>query len=243
MWPVDFPSGVHLVPGNHDLDSECKDADVALGELAHYHKTFGADDYSDVKTRYSSLIMVNSEMLLLPHLGLNGTTDPRILQPVETQWSWLEESLKVAASEANVRPHVILVMHHPPFLQKEDEAHQYFNMPLVPRHRILALARKYNVSHILCGHTHTTRNVSTTDGRIRILTTAGTAKAFDDHGCGYRMLSMTATSLDIAYVEFPAGGGTPGCTKTKHPRFSAPEHEYMYEYLQNGVELQRQELV
>ena len=64
-------------------------------------------------------------------------------------------------------------MHHPPFIHDEDEVHQYFNWPLVPRRRLLALARKYNVGHFLCGHTHTTTSVSTSDNAITILTTAG----------------------------------------------------------------------
>ena len=105
-----------------------------------------------------------------------------------------------------------MLMHHPPFLSTEDEDHQYFNWPLEPRRRILALARKYGVRNLLCGHTHTTRTVATSDG-IQISTTAGTARAFDHHGCGWSVVHISSTTLDVKYVELPGGGG-PGCKGT-----------------------------
>ena len=70
---------------------------------------------------------------------------------MEEQWAWLEAQLVAARAAEMERPHVIITMHHPPFLKTETEAHQYFNMPLVPRRRMLALARKYNVATFLCG--------------------------------------------------------------------------------------------
>ena len=74
-----------------------------------------------------------------------------------------------AAVAAGLIP--IIVSHHPPFLKSEHEAHQYYNMPLIPRAKLLSMARRHGVGHILCGHTHTTRSVTTADG-IVIYTTA-----------------------------------------------------------------------
>lgn len=222
VWPSKFPAcGVHQVPGNHDVNSELTSVPAVLAALEHYKTTFERDDYSNTTTRFASLIMVNTEMLILPHLGLNGTTDPRILKPVEAQWAWLEAQLAAAQATVQQRPHIVITMHHPPFLQHETEPHQYFNMPIVPRVRMLALARKYGVRTFLCGHTHTTTNTSTADG-IRVYTTAGTARAFDHRGCGYRTLTMSATTLDVSYVELPGGGGAPGCVRSTHPRFNRP---------------------
>ena len=93
----------------------------------------------------------------------------------------------------------------------------------------MSLLRKFAVRTLLCGHTHTTRSVTTADG-LKILTTAGTAKAFDDNGCGYQLLNITATSLDVAYVELQGGGGAPGCVKSKgqqrHSLLSLP-HRFL----------------
>lgn len=213
VWPSSFGSATaHQIPGNHDVNSESTSTAMALNELDHYRTTFGKHDFSSFQTKFGWFSLLNSEMLILPFLGLNGTTDPKILTPVEAQWGWLETELEQAAAAAG-SPHVVLVMHHPPFIHDEDEVHQYFNWPLVPRRRLLALARKYNVGHFLCGHTHTTTSVSTSDNAITILTTAGTAVAFDQLGCGYRVVQLSAASVNVTYKALLNGGGSPGCKK------------------------------
>ena len=121
----------------------------------------------------------------------------------------------------------VLVMHHPPFLQTETEPHAYFNMPLVPRARMMALVRKYGVRTLLTGHTHTTRSWETSDG-IKLVTTAGTSVAFDHNGCGYQQLTMNASSLAIDYIQLPNHGGAPGCVKTQSLAAApSPINEYL----------------
>ena len=63
----------------------------------HYRTTFGKHDFSSFQTKFGWFALLNSEMLILPFLGLNGTTDPKILTPVEAQWGWLETELEQAA--------------------------------------------------------------------------------------------------------------------------------------------------
>ena len=89
--------------------------------------------------------------------------------------------------------HKVVVTHHPPFRKAENESHQYYNMPLAPRKRFMALLRKFGVQHVLCGHTHTTTKVTTSDG-IDIYTVAGTARAFDSNGCGYMKLNINVSA-------------------------------------------------
>ena len=200
---------MHKVPGNHDINPASTTADAVLAQLAHFKATFG-EDYTSFRTKYAAFVLANTEMLIAPYLGLNGTTDNRVLEPVEAQWSWLETQL--AAGNA-AKPHVIMVLHHPPFLNHEDEPDQYFNTPQVPRRRLLSLAKKYNVSHMLCGHTHTTRDVKSADNSITVLTTAGTSRTFDTLGCGFRTITMTESSIEIQYNPLPNKGGYPGCIK------------------------------
>ena len=80
-----------------------------------------------------------------------------MLNQTNTQWQWLEAALKQGAAESS---HVVLVSHHPPFLKSTDEAHVYWNWPLVIRKRLLGMLAKYGVNNVLCGHTHTTTSPS-----------------------------------------------------------------------------------
>lgn len=180
---------VHLIPGNHDVNSAGTDLAMFKTQLMHYRNVFGVD-YHPFKTQHATFAMINSETLIAPHLGLNGTTDPWVLNQTETQWDWLEATLKTASTASS---HSIVVTHHPP-----TEKDVYWNWPLVARKRLLSLLAKYHVKHVLCGHTHTTTN-RTVDGP-NIYTVAGTARAFDQRGCGYRVLHINATSITTEYV-------------------------------------------
>jgi hypothetical protein len=124
IWPAHFDPAqrddVHLVPGNHDVDSNAKTADGFLDQLAHYRSAFGPD-YHTFSTRFADFFLIDSEALIVATLGLNGTvTDPRILNETETQWRWLGDALNRSTGA-----HRVLVSHHPPFLGTEDEPHQY----------------------------------------------------------------------------------------------------------------------
>ena len=78
--------------------------------------------------------------------------------------------------------------------------------------------QKYDVRHVLAGHTHTTQNV--TWGNLSIYTVAGTARAFDDNGCGYRVLRMNATGIEAKYVR-QDDPSLAQCTRTSiHPDFA-----------------------
>ena len=211
VWPKRFSSAadVHLIPGNHDADCNGK-ASHYMEDLTHFKQTFTPQDYSTFTTKYASFVLINDETLIINSRNLSrwptNITSP-IAQAAEEQWAFIDRSL--SAAQYDERPHTVMVMHHPPFIHTENETAQYFNWPNGPRARLLALVRKYGVRLLLCGHTHTTTEVQTHDN-ITILTTAGTARAFDKNGCGWRFLRMNATAMDVRYVELPGGGGE-GC--------------------------------
>jgi hypothetical protein len=56
---------------------------------------------------------------------------------------------------------------------------------------------RYGVEYVLCGHTHTTTDVR--GGGLHVYTVGGTAKVEDALGCGYSIVTITATSVDISY--------------------------------------------
>ena len=233
VWPSMFDrQKVHLVPGNHDVNSDAPTAASFKGQLDHYRTTFGVD-YHSFETQFATFVMINSESLILPELGLNCTgsatsqrccagsqcaaLDKYIANETEAQWAWLEATLKAAS-----KPHTILVSHHPPFLKSASEAHVYWNWPPGVRNRLLGLLSKYGVHDLLCGHTHTTTN-RTVDG-FSIYTVAGTARAFDQNGCGVQVLTINSSSVDLEYVrqDDPAlKQCTPSLT---HPDFEDNPH-------------------
>ena len=148
-------------------------------------------------------------------MWLNGKPlDSFLKNETETQWAWMEKEL-AAAQKAS--PHVIVVSHHPPFLKAADEKHVYWNWPMGERNRLLGLLSKYGVKNILCGHTHTTTNV--TVGGLNIFTVAGTARAFDNNGCGYRVLTINSTDVSSVYVR-QTDAALKQCTPSlEHPDF------------------------
>lgn len=229
VWPSQFDaSKVHLVPGNHDVNSEAASASDFAQQLAHYRAAFGPD-YSSFETQFATFVLINSESLIVPELGLNGTTDPSVRNESATQWSWLERTLAAGASTGK---HLIVVSHHPAFLKDPAEPHQYWNWPLNVRRRLLGLLQKNGVTHMLCGHTHTTTN--RTVGGLSIYTVAGTARAFDDNGCGYSVLTISADEVKYEYVRHDSGPGLTACSAARvHPDFDPslgplpPFHQYM----------------
>jgi len=92
-------------------------------------------------------------------------------------------------------------MHHPPFTATENEADSYYNWPLPVRQRLLALVRKFNVQHLLCGHTHTTTHVQPSDNAFNIYTVGGTARIFDQNGFGYRVFTIIGDTVSQEYVK------------------------------------------
>jgi hypothetical protein len=108
-----------------------------MDQLSHYRTTFGVN-YHSFSSEYADFFLIDSESLIIPYLGLNGTTDPGILNETKVQWEWLGAALQKANASGK---HKIIVSHHPPFGKMENESHGYYNMPLEPRKRLMALAR------------------------------------------------------------------------------------------------------
>ena len=88
-------------------------------------------DYHSFTTQHATFVLINSETLIAPYLGLSGTTDPWVLNQTDAQWQWLEATLEQGAAESS---HVIIMSHHPPFVTSPDEAHSYWNWPLGAGH-------------------------------------------------------------------------------------------------------------
>ena len=118
----------YVAAGNHDQwNSE---------EFRNY---FGPDhrvvEFGDV-----ALITINTNLWREPDS-----------EACKAQWTWLEQSLRQAASE---KKKIFVAGHHPLFIKTVDEADEYFNAPLSIRAAMLELFEKTGVIAYLTGHLH-----------------------------------------------------------------------------------------
>jgi serine/threonine-protein phosphatase CPPED1 len=174
-----LPGRVLLVPGNHDV--------VDRASLQDWRQRHGPD-YHDAMFRNVAFVLLNSE-----------TLRDRGISPLENaaQWAFLERSL--ATHHAEGRTHIVLVMHRPPFVEREDEGEEEANWPPESRARLLALARAHGVRWILAGHLHRTALIEARDG-LRILVGAGTALSFDRSPVAYHRLRVERTEITFEQV-------------------------------------------
>ena len=99
------------------------------------------------------------------------------------QLAWAEGVLRTARGEQ--RTHIIVVMHNPP----EGNA------------KLSALLDKYNVEAVLCGHTHTTKQIAH-KGRTTYIV-SGTAKFRDSKGLTYGIVKVGRDKIEHQTVLLP----------------------------------------
>ena len=69
-------------------------------QLAHYRLAYGRD-YHSFRTKFASVIVMDSESLVYPAAGaVNRTVDPAVQQETDAQWAWLEQELAAAVVRA-----------------------------------------------------------------------------------------------------------------------------------------------
>lgn len=183
-----FEVPILTVPGNHDI------ADPAT--LARFRKRYGRD-YGALTWRNCTFLMLNP-MLMSADAPWYKPRDATHAAEVRRHWEWLEAAMQ--NTRDNKRTHVFLLIHVPPFLGKPDEKAGYGNLPLDARKRLLNLARKFGATAILCGHCHSTREISVPKGPP-IYTVGGTARTDAGNGYGYRIFHVTKDSFRQKFVQ------------------------------------------
>ncbi|MBN2562117.1 MAG: metallophosphoesterase [Phycisphaerae bacterium] len=186
-----FQVPVRLIPGNHDIG--------AMPALRRYRECYG-EDYHAFTYNNCTFVGIDTMTLLgpSPKKDASSTDAAAWKREGERQWRWLAKTL-AEAKRAN-RTHVFLFMHHPPFVANEDEKDEYYNWPLECRKRLIELVRRYGVKVILNGHTHKTYTVQSADKTFAIYSVAGTGKAFDKQGLGYRLVRVGPQSVESEFI-------------------------------------------
>lgn len=130
----------YLVPGNHDVGSKPmpeKESSLTQQRVDAYVDSIGPTFYATGLSNHVKLIALNSALF-----GMGLTDD-------EAQWRFLEAEL-----QAGVDQQVVLLMHYPPFVEKDDEPSSYFNLDPEPRRRLLDLIDRFEVEVVVSGHLH-----------------------------------------------------------------------------------------
>jgi serine/threonine-protein phosphatase CPPED1 len=182
---LDSSIRLYHVAGNHDVGNEPTPA-----LLDSYREQFGPDYYG---FREGSIygIVLNSSLI---HSPQNAP------EAYEKQQKWLTGELGKAKDSGAL--HVVIFQHHPFFLERGDEADQYFNIPLVRRKPLLDSFRKAGVKYLFAGHYH--RNALGRDGEMEMVTTGPVGMPIGGARSGMRLVWVTDKDLTHEYAEFGA---------------------------------------
>ncbi len=170
---------LYNVSGNHDIENE-----PTAASLAAYRKAVGPDYYT---FRSGSLlgIVLNSTVIHSP---------TQVPGDLDAQDRWLRAELSKARPDG-VR-HVVVFQHHPYFLEKADEADQYFNVPLVRRAPMLDQFRGAGIQLLVSGHLH--RSTEGTDAGLTSIVTGPVGRPLGGQS-GFRAFVVTDDAITSRY--------------------------------------------
>ena len=127
-----FNKKAYCLPGNHDVGNEASAEDVEA-----FVARYGSDRFVHKADTYTVI-------------GYNSCVVKAKTPAEEAEYGWLAEQL--AAAEKG-KP-IIVVAHHPIFLNLPDEPETYENFPLELRSKYLQLLGQHGADLYLAGHLH-----------------------------------------------------------------------------------------
>jgi 3',5'-cyclic AMP phosphodiesterase CpdA len=170
---------LYNVAGNHDIENE-----PTAASLTAYRKLYGPDYYT---FSYRSLVgvVLNSTVIHSPQ---------HVPHELAAQESWLKSELPKA--KASGAKHVVVFQHHPWFLEKADEADQYFNIPAARRAPMLDLFRRHGIQYLVSGHLH--RSTEAVDAGVSSIVTGPVGKPLGGQS-GFRIFVVSETGITSRY--------------------------------------------
>ena len=187
MDAVDDDIPVHWLPGNHDVASADGVPDAA--SLARYRQVFGPDRFA-FEVGWARFVALNTSLLGQPASVPTEAAD---------QMAFLVEQLEEART-AGLR--VVLLGHHPLFVERPDEPDSYWNIPLAHRRPVLDLVHRHGVRTGFAGHLH--RNAHGRDGAFEMVTAAAVGCPLGDDPSGYLLVDV---GEDVTHSFHPLDSG------------------------------------
>ena len=171
---------LYSVPGNHDVGNI-----PAPNDITKYRSSFGNEYYT---FSYGSMlgIVLNSVYLHSPQ---------NVPNEAKQQEEWLIKTLEKANHKKY--KNIFVFLHHPLFIKEDNEADEYFNIPLVRRKKYLDLFAAHGVKYIFAGHYH--RNAFGKTAKLDMVTTGPVGLALGKDSSGFRIISVSGTSVSHRY--------------------------------------------
>ena len=101
---------------------------------------------------------------------------------------------------------VFVFLHHPLFIKEDNEADEYFNIPLTRRTKYLDLFAAHGVKYIFAGHYH--RNAFGKTAKMDMVTTGPVGLALGKDPSGFRIITVSGTSVSHRYYALDSMPGT-----------------------------------
>ena len=185
-----FAVPCYCTPGNHDVGTK-----TTAGLVERYIRMVDKD-HQVIRHKGYTFVVTNTSLWKNQVPGHS-----------EKHQAWFRETLEKASKAGSP---VIVVGHYPPFIERPDEAEEYFNLGPKPRAEVLRLAKEHDVKAILAGHAH--RNIITGYEGIPVVASASSSKNFDGAPRGFRLWHVSAAgALTHEYV--PIEGAPPNPEK------------------------------
>lgn len=172
---IDKKIPVYYLPGNHDVSGDASSESVET-----FVGRFGSDRFVHRGRSYTVI-------------GYNSNNVKNRTAASESEYEWIEQQLRRARKN---KP-IIVVSHHPYFLNNADEAEEYFNIDIETRMRYIKLFERYGVDLVLTGHLH--RCTSGRYGDIDFVTAGPAGKTLGSDASGVEIVKIEGGKVLPAY--------------------------------------------
>lgn len=165
LFDKDIP--LYFVPGNHDVgEATPEDVEQFILRYGHDRFVYEGEGYTAI--------------------GYNSCVIKTVAEGEPKEYEWMRQSLE-AASQRDLP--IIMVAHHPLFVESLDEEDAGVNLPLEMRTKYLALFAEYGVDLVLSGHLH--HCVRGEYEGIRLATSGAAGRPLGEEPSGVTIVTIT----------------------------------------------------
>lgn len=157
---------LYFVPGNHDV------GEASPEEVEQFVARYGHDRFVHNGENYTAI-------------GYNSCVIKSAAEGEKAEEEWMRARLTEAA--ARNLP-IIMVAHHPLFVESPEEENAGVNLPIELRHKYLALMSEYGVDLVLSGHLH--HCVRAEYEGIRLATTGAAGRPLGEEPSGITIVTI-----------------------------------------------------